>query len=242
MNKITLLMAAITCSTLCAESPPQCSESVVAQQTRQNQRLTQTPSSMEPYTAKDFSYLLGMQGISDGTLNMHFKLYQGYVKNTNLLLDILNNYMKEKKEDTPQFGAIKRRLAFEFDGMRLHELYFSNLGGKGTELDKNSPLYKRIAQDFGSYEAWKENFMNTGLIRGIGWVVLYLDQVHGRLMNVWISEHQDNHLAGCEPILIMDVWEHAYMLDYGLDRMGYIKAFWNNINWDVVSSRYGKQG
>ncbi|MCC5832610.1 MAG: superoxide dismutase [Chlamydiales bacterium] len=236
MNKTTLLLAALACSTLCAENG---SKSMLAQQTRQNQR--ETPASKEPYTAKDFSYLIGIPGFSDETLNMHFKLYEGYVKNTNLLLDILNNYMKEKKEDTPQFGAIKRRLAFEFDGMRLHELYFANLGGKGRDLDKNSSLFKRIEQDFGSFDAWKENFMKTGLIRGIGWVVLYLDPVQGRLMNIWVADHQDNHLAGCEPILIMDVWEHAYLLDYGLDRMGYIKAFWKNIDWDVVSSRYAKQ-
>ena len=228
MKKPFLFTLLCTCSTLLAQPTanysPKPSESM----------------SMQPYVAKDFSDLIGMEGFGEETLKMHFTLYQGYVKNTNLLLDILNQYMKEKKEKTPQFGAIKRRLAFEFDGMRLHELYFSNLGGKGTTLNKKSPLYARIEQDFGSFEAWQENFMNTGMIRGIGWVVLYLDPVHGRLMNMWIYEHQDNHMAGGDPILIMDVWEHAYLLDYGLDRMGYIKAFFQNINWDIVSSRYAK--
>ncbi len=194
----------------------------------------------DAYTAKDFSNLLGMPGFTDKALEMHFTLYQGYVKNTNLILDILKQFRDEGREKTPQFGAIKRRLAFEFDGMRLHELYFSNLGGKNTKLDQSSPLYKRIEQDFGSFDAWKEDFMNTGIMRGIGWVILYMDPVQERLMNMWISEHQDGHMAGGDPILIMDVWEHAYLLDYGLDRMGYIKAFFNNINWDVVAKRYGK--
>ncbi len=193
-----------------------------------------------PYVAKDFSHLIGMPGFSNQTLEMHFKLYEGYVKNTNLLLSILKSYMAENKETTPQFGAIKRRLGFEFDGMRLHELYFSNLGGKEGVLAAETPLHQRIVKDFGSYEVWKEDFINTGMMRGVGWVVLYLDPVQGRLMNMWIAEHQDNHIAGGDPILIMDVWEHAYLLDYGLNRMGYIKAFWNNINWDVVSGRYGK--
>lgn len=197
--------------------------------------------SMEPYVAKDFSYILGMPGFTDETLKMHFKLYEGYVKNTNLLLNILDQYTKEGKEQTPQFGAIKRRVAFEFDGMRLHELYFSNLGGKGTALSPSDPLYKRIVQDFGSFDAWKENFMNTGMIRGIGWVVLYMDPVRGRLLNMWIAEHENLHMAGGDPLLIMDVWEHAYLLDYGLDRMGYIKAFFNNIDWHVISDRYGKK-
>ena len=195
-------------------------------------------SAESAYTAKDFSHLKGMPGFSDQTLDMHFKLYQGYVKNTNLLLSILDQYRHDQKEKTPQFGAIKRRLGFEFDGMRLHELYFSNLGGKETKLASNSPLYRRIVQDFGSVEAWKEDFINTGLMRGIGWVILYLDPVKKRLLNMWISEHQDNHIAGGNPLLIMDVWEHAYLLDYGLDRKGYIEAFWSNIDWDVVSSRY----
>jgi len=237
MKKYALLLAVFASSTLIAEpNLPKPSPFAVmfAQQAQQQ------TASTDPYTAKDFSHLLGMPGFSDNTLDMHFKLYQGYVKNTNLLLKILDQYMTEQKELTPQFGAIKRRLGFEFDGMRLHELYFSNLGGKGSSLDPNNPLYQRIVQDFGSFDAWKENFINTGMMRGIGWVILYLDPVHGRLMNMWISEHQDNHVAGGNPILIMDVWEHAYLLDYGLNRLGYIKAFWSNIDWDVVAKRYDK--
>ncbi|MCB1181669.1 MAG: superoxide dismutase [Chlamydiia bacterium] len=193
---------------------------------------------MPPYAAKDFSTLLGMEGFSDYTLNTHFTLYKGYVKNTNLLLEILDQYMKEGKENTPQYAEIKRRVMWEFDGMRLHEDYFSNLGGKNASLDQNSPLYKRIVQDFGSYDRWKQDFVNTGAMRGIGWVVLYRDPVHERLMNTWISEHDKGHMAGGTPILIMDVWEHAYMLDYGLDRLSYIEAFFKNINWDVVSKRF----
>jgi len=230
MKKCALLLSVFVTTTICAEQKP---PTLFAQQAKET-------ASTESYVAKDFSDLLGMPGFTDKSLEMHFKLYQGYVKNTNLVLSILDQYMKDGKELTPQFGAIKRRLGFEFDGMRLHELYFSNLGGKGTTLDQGSSLYQRIVQDFGSYNAWKENFMNTGMMRGIGWVILYLDPVHGRLMNMWISEHQDNHIAGGNPILIMDVWEHAYLLDYGLDRMGYIKAFFNNIKWNVVSNRYGK--
>lgn len=236
MKKSILFLSTLAITTLYAESQPPTPSPFTAMFAQQAQVVT---SSTKPYVAKDFSNLLGMEGISDKTLKMHFKLYEGYVKNTNLLLDILNQYMNEGKEKTPQFGAINRRLSFEFDGMRLHELYFSNLGGSGTSLNPKSPLYQRIVQDFGSFEAWKQDFMNTGVIRGIGWVILYFDPVHDRLMNMWISEHQNGHMAGGNPILIMDVWEHAYLLDYGLDRMGYIKAFFNNINWNVVSKRYG---
>lgn len=196
------------------------------------------PESLDPYQAKDYSYLLGMPGFTDKTLEMHFKLYQGYVKNTNLLLSIIDQYNREGKQSTPQFQEIKRRVGWEYDGMRLHELYFGNMGGKGTKLNSNSPLAKQIIKDFGSLDAWKKDFQMTGMLRGIGWVVLYQEPIEGRLINTWIGEHDIGHLAGARPILIMDVWEHAYLLDYGLDRMAYIQAFFENIDWEVVSRRY----
>lgn len=201
----------------------------------------QTQPSTEPYVAKDFSALIGMEGFSQKALEMHFTLYKGYVKNTNLLLSILKQYSQEGKMRTPQFQEIKRRLGWEYDGMHLHELYFSNLGGKGTKLDPKSALASRIAQDFGTFEAWKKDFQETGMLRGVGWVVLYKDPVEGRLINTWIGEHDIGHLAGAAPILIMDVWEHAYLLDFGLDRTAYINAFFDNVNWDVVSQRYPSQ-
>ncbi|MCH9626235.1 MAG: hypothetical protein S4CHLAM123_14310 [Chlamydiales bacterium] len=196
------------------------------------------PESMRPFEAKDFSYILGMPGFTDKALEMHFTLYRGYVKNTNLLLSILRQYAQEGKQRTPQFQEIKRRLGWEYDGMHLHELYFSNLGGKGTKLSIDSALEKRIIQDFGSYDAWQKDFMETGMLRGIGWVVLYQEPVEGRLINTWVGEHDIGNLSGGEPILIMDVWEHAYLLEYGLDRWAYIQAFFDNVNWDVVSKRY----
>ena len=78
------------------------------------------------------------------------------------------------------------------------------------------------------------------MIRGVGWSVLYQDPIEGRLINTWIGEHQIGHLAGGTPLLIMDVWEHAFMLDYGTDRMAYIKAFFNNVNWEAAAERYQK--
>ena len=190
-----------------------------------------------PYEAKDFSHLIGMPGFKEDLLKTHFTLYQGYVKNTNLLLDLLARYRQENKLKEYQFGAIKRRLGWEFDGMRLHELYFENLGGN-KELDKKDPLYARITRDFGSYDEWKKDFIATGLIRGVGWSVLYLDPKEGRLMNTWINEHDLGHLAGGTPILVMDVWEHAYMPQFGLDRAAYIDTFFSNIDWEVVAPRF----
>jgi superoxide dismutase, Fe-Mn family len=188
------------------------------------------------YTAKDYAKLVGMDGFSETLLKNHFTLYQGYVTNTNKVLDTLAQMLKDDKAGTPEFAELKRRVGWEFNGMRLHEYYFENLGGK-TPLDQNGPLAKKLAEEFGSYEAWEKDFKATGAMRGIGWVVLYQDITNGKLINCWINEHDVAHPAGCYPILIMDVFEHAFMIDYGLKRADYIGAFFKNIDWSAVGAR-----
>lgn len=191
----------------------------------------------EEYTPKDFSHLIGMPGFSDELLKNHFTLYQGYVKNTNLLMEALDGYVSGGQSVNYQYQALKRRFGWEFDGMRLHELYFYNLGGNGS-LDSEQPLSKAIVRQFGSYEKWKQDFIATGMMRGIGWAILYWDRKADRLFNVWVSDHDLGHLAGAEPLLVMDVWEHAYMPQYSLDKSKYIDAFFKNIDWDRVTSRF----
>ena len=188
------------------------------------------------YTAKDYGKLIGMDGFSQTLLTNHFTLYQGYVTNTNKLMDILATMLKEGKTATPEYAELKRRFGFEFNGMRLHEYYFENLGGR-TPLDKSGALAKKLAAAYGSYGAWEQDFRATGAMRGIGWVVLYQDNVTGGLFNQWVNEHEVGHLAGCRPLLVMDVFEHAFMLDYGLKRADYIAAFFKNINWKAVADR-----
>jgi Fe-Mn family superoxide dismutase len=144
--------------------------------------------------------------------------------------------LKEGKMATPEYAELKRRLGWEFNGMRLHEYYFENLGGK-VALDTAGKLAKKLAESFGSYEAWEKDFRATGAMRGIGWAVLYQDPANGRLINFWINEHDVAHPAGCTPILIMDVFEHAFMLDYGLKRADYIEAFFKNLEWKAAEAR-----
>ena len=188
------------------------------------------------YSAKDYSSLVGMEGFSETLLKNHFTLYQGYVTNTNKLMDLLAAMLKEGKVGTPEYAELKRRMGFEFNGMRLHEYYFGNLGGKGI-LDKAGKLGSKLAEDFGSYQDWEKDFKGTGTMRGIGWAILYQDNITGRLINQWINEHETGHPAGCIPTLVMDVFEHAFITDYGLKRVDYIEAFFKNINWQVVESR-----
>lgn len=189
-----------------------------------------------PYAAKDYGALVGMEGFSETLLKNHFTLYQGYVTNTNKLLDLLGQMTAEGKTATPEFAEMKRRLGWEWDGMRLHEFYFENLGGKGA-LEPGSRLGKAIAAEFGSVEKWEADFKATGAMRGIGWAALYQDVSGGRLLNSWINEHDTGHPAGGNLILILDVFEHAFMIDYGLKRGDYIAAFFKNVDWKKAEGR-----
>jgi len=191
----------------------------------------------QAYKAKDYSNLIGMPGFSETLLKNHFALYQGYVTNTNKLSDILA--LKPKDAANPEYAELKRRFGFEYDGMRLHEYYFENLGGK-SPLGKSEVLVGKLIAAFGSYEAWEEDFKTTGKMRGVGWVVLYLDDRTGAFFNVWIAGHQENHLAGGRLLLVMDVWEHAYMTDYQTNRAAYIDAFFKNIDWEAVEARFAQ--
>ena len=195
---------------------------------------------MAIYEAKNFEHLLGTPGFSDQLLKNHFTLYQGYVTNTNKLAEKLYEMAKEGKVGTPEYAELKRRFGWEFNGMRLHEYYFGNMTKEKKEIDKSSQLFKKIEEDYGSFSNWEKDFKSTGAMRGIGWVVLYYDVEGNKLYNTWINEHDLGHLGACPIILIMDVFEHAYMIDYGLKRAEYIEAFFNAIDWRVVEERFNK--
>ena len=190
------------------------------------------------YEAKNFDHLLGIRGLSDQLLNNHFALYQGYAANVNKIREEVGMYLKEGTTASPQFAELKRRFGWEWDGMRLHEYYFGNLMKEKTEFGKDSILGVQFKKDFGNFENWEKEFRTTGAMRGIGWVILYFDPAMKKLFNVWINEHDGGHLAGAYPLLVMDVFEHAYMLDYGTKKADYISAFMNIIDWKVVGDRY----
>jgi Fe-Mn family superoxide dismutase len=188
------------------------------------------------YTPKEYARLIGTTGFSDVLLKNHFTLYQGYVTNTNKELEILEQLLKEGRMASPEYAELKRRLGWEFNGMRLHEYYFENLGAT-SHLAADGRLGKKLVESFGSIDAWEKDFRATGAMRGIGWAVLYQDATEDRLINFWINEHDEGQPAGGVPILVMDVFEHAYMLDYGLKRGEYIDAFFKSIDWKAAEAR-----
>jgi len=189
------------------------------------------------YTAKNFERLLGTAGMSDTLLKNHFTLYEGYVKNTNAALERLEALAKEGKRGTSEYAELKRRFGWEWNGMKLHELYFGNMKKGGSVFGAESALGKKIAAQWGSFEEWAKGFKATGTMRGIGWVILAHDKEADRLFNIWVNEHDVGHLAGATPLLVMDVFEHAFMLDYGLKRADYIEAFWKAVDLEVAAGR-----
>ncbi len=194
------------------------------------------------YQARDFN-LSGLQGISDQTLEMHFKLYEGYVKQTNLLSEKISAFIQDGKVDQdemPAYSELTRRLGFEYNGMVLHEYYFENLksGGGNGDPEQKSTFLKAAQASFGSYDIWKADFVGIGKMRGVGWAICYENPANGRLSNHWISLHETGNVAGFNPILVMDVWEHAYLLDYKpAERPKYIEAFFSNIDWTSLEAR-----
>lgn len=187
------------------------------------------------YAAKDFKHLLGLEGFSDALLTNHFTLYEGYVKNTNALVNLLDT----KEIGTPEYAELERRLGWEWNGMRLHELYFGNMAKNAPAL-AGGKLREKIDKIYGSFENWKKNFIGVGTMRGIGWVVLYHDREKDELFNIWINEHDAGHLTGCTPLLVMDVFEHAFMLDYGLKKADYIEVFFRSIDWVAIEGRFSR--
>lgn len=187
------------------------------------------------YEPQDFKHLLGISGMSDQLLTNHFSLYEGYVKNVNALLELLAT----KEPGTPEYAELKRRFGWEWNGMRLHELYFGNMTKEVRPIVhiEESLAEGLFSQHFGSTAEWEKDFRAVGAMRGIGWAILAKDAHTGKLFNVWINEHDGGHLVGATPILVLDVFEHAFVLDYGLKRADYIDAFFHAIDWEVVEDR-----
>jgi Fe-Mn family superoxide dismutase len=184
-----------------------------------------------------------LEGLSEKMIDQHWKLYEGYVTNTNLLNKLTWDAAEGGKElNKAEHAETQRRLGFEYNGMVLHEYYFGALK-KGVESAGATHLLAKVTEDFKGFDRWKNQFSQMGKFRGVGWVVLSYDPLLKRLNNFWISDHEVGNVAGFVPILVMDVWEHAYVLDYGslaaagVGRSAYIEAYFKNINWDVVESR-----
>jgi len=188
------------------------------------------------FTEKKFN-ITNLIGISEDTINEHIKLYAGYVKHANLIMEKKSTLSYDT--DSYMIAELTRRFAFEFDGMRNHEYYFEQLEGGYAAMSEETELYKKIVSTWGSFDNWLNDFKQIALTRGIGWVFLYQDTITGTLMNTWIGEQHDSHLTWLQPIVCLDMWEHSYMLDVKpSEKKKYVEAYMQNINYKVCEKRY----
>jgi Fe-Mn family superoxide dismutase len=181
-------------------------------------------------------------GISDKQIEVHLALYEGYVKHVNLLREQIKELETVDKEKYAYaVTEVRRRLGFEFNGMRMHEVYFSQWENGPSEASKESLLAEALSEKYTSWAGFIEHFKTVGMSRGIGWTILYADPQEKTVHTAWVTDHELGQLGGLPVILAMDMWEHAFMVDYlPSEKKQYIEAFFKNLNWPIVEERFKK--
>jgi Fe-Mn family superoxide dismutase len=193
---------------------------------------------MKKFEEKKFN-IGALTGISADSVAEHMKLYSGYVKHANLILEKIEELSADSEKNAYALGELQRRFGFEFDGMRNHEYYFAHLEGGAQALAANSALKTAIESEWGSFDAWLTRFKAIAMTRGIGWAILYYDPTTKRLMNAWVDEQHLGHLTGLSPVLALDMWEHSFVADYKPSgKKKYVEDFFANLNWQTVEENF----
>ncbi|MCE5393364.1 MAG: superoxide dismutase [Acidithiobacillus sp.] len=193
---------------------------------------------MSEYTVREELKPSGLDGISDDQINDHWGLYKGYVTQSNALHKELEEMRAAGKTASLAYADRRRRFGFEYNGMVLHEYYFAQLKA-GCSMDQAPGFQAAVREQFGSAEAWHEDLMAAAKSRAIGWAICYYDYTTGQINNHFIQLHEDGNIGGFAPLVVVDVWEHAYMVDWhALGRPDYLAALHKNINWPVVEARF----
>lgn len=191
------------------------------------------------YTVQTFT-LPELKGLSKKQIDVHLALYEGYVKHSNLILEKIEKLREEDAEGNSYLMAeLRRRFGFEFDGMRMHEYYFQQFEGGAKEAKHDSPLQDAVKEKYGDWDKFIAHVKEVCGTRGIGWTVVYYDPAGRMLHTSWINDHEIGQLAGLPILLAVDMWEHAYMVDYlPADKKSYVEAFLENVNWEVIEKRF----
>lgn len=193
---------------------------------------------MKHYEPKSFS-IPELKGISTKNIEEHLKLYQGYVKHTNLIIDRISEYSADTEKYAYELGELQRRFSFEYNGMKNHEYYFEQLEGGTTLLDPASPLGLAITESFGSFDAFMARFTTIAMTRGIGWAILYRDLDSNQLVTAWIDEQHLGQLNSAQFIFGIDMWEHAYVADYQPSgKKQYVNDYLTQVNWTTIAKRF----
>ena len=190
------------------------------------------------FTEQKFN-IPALKGISQKSIEEHLKLYAGYVKHANLVLEKIKELKQDAERNAYALAEINRRFGFEFNGMRNHEVYFRGLEGGSTALTTSGSLSRAIAERWGSFENWLAEFKAIALTRGIGWAMLYFDPASKQLLNAWIDEQHLGQLQNCALVLGLDMWEHSYVADYQPSgKKQYVEDFFANLNWGVIEANF----
>lgn len=190
------------------------------------------------YTVRTFD-LPKLKGLSKEQIEVHLSLYEGYVKHTNLIMEKIAALKKtDAAGNAYVINELRRRFGFEFDGMRMHEYYFEQFEGGAAPADEDAALADAAKEKYGGWEEFIAHVKEVAGTRGIGWVVVCYDPKGRTLHTAWVDDHQLGQLAGLPVVLALDLWEHAYMVDYRPKNKNlYVEAFLENLNWDVVEKR-----
>ena len=194
---------------------------------------------MKKLEAKTFN-IPSLKGISAKTIEEHLKLYQGYVKNLNLIHEKMDGYAKDFEANQYALNELLRRQSFEYNGIRNHEVYFGSLEGGPSALTDASKLKKKINETWGNFDAWLGGMKSMAAsMRGIGWAALVYDKKADTLHTIWIDEQHLGHMNGCEMVLGIDMWEHSYVADYQPSgKKQYVEDFFSNLNWAAVEANF----
>ncbi|MFM7088535.1 MAG: superoxide dismutase [Candidatus Paceibacterota bacterium] len=193
---------------------------------------------MQKFEERKFN-LVNLQGISTKNIEEHLKLYAGYIKNANFIQEKVVELMADTDNNAYILGELERRFSFEFNGMRNHEYYFASLEGGPSTLASDSKLKQKIEAQFGTFDAWLNGYKRLAMTRGVGWAMLYYDKHTDQLLHAWVDEQHLGQLNGCQVILALDMWEHAYVYDYPTsEKKKYIEAFFNNLNRNSIEENY----
>lgn len=183
--------------------------------------------------------LPSLEGISDESVKQHLALYAGYVKNFNAISEAIEALLADPVKNALPIAELRRRHSFEFDGMKLHELYFPQFEEGAKPLSEGSALAQALAAHWGSAGAAEARVRQAAEMRGPGWSILYYNPESKAFHTGFVGEQHIGHFATLPIILALDVWEHAYVLDYGASGKGkYLDAFFNNLNWSVCEKRF----
>ncbi|MCC7492485.1 MAG: superoxide dismutase [Fimbriimonadaceae bacterium] len=203
--------------------------------------LSALPYTPEQLTLQD-AQNPALKGISAQVVTWHHdKHHAGYVKALNEIESELAKLQTiQASANYSQYTELKRRETFNASGMYLHDIYWQNLTPGGAALSQGGDLYKKIVVDFGSFDAWRADFIGTGLTPNTGWAILALSPYDKKLHNYACSFHELGGVWGAVPLVAMDVWEHAYYYDYGPDRPSYIESFLRLLNWPAADAAFGR--